>query len=184
MNTRDDMVSLFKSDDSLGISIKKDFKTIDYLTIYFINDTMVCQFPLSKMSFVFENGEVTRIASNSLYTLFNTSSFLEYLDFDEISHKGLAPFFSKTKISYSDEFGLNGYEKYIIRKSIKSEDLELLHSYTYDHLIEKYSVLRIDLMTGLFDDLKRIYYFSINDSVIYKVRIWRHGALSIIKFHY
>jgi hypothetical protein len=184
MNTREDMVSLYKSDDSLCISIKKDFTTIDYLTIYFSNDTMVCRFPFSKMSFVLKSGEITRIANNSLNTLFNTSSFLEYLDFDEIRRKGLAPSFFSTKISYSDEFGLKGYEKYIFGKSIKSEDLELLNSYIYDHLIEKYSVLRIDLMTGFFDDLKRIYYFSINDSVIYKVRIWQHGALSIIKFDY
>ena len=135
------------------------------------------------MTFVYENDELNRISDNSLYSIFNTSSFLEFLDYERISMSSNI-FNSNYEIKYFDEYGQVGSEQYSFRKAIKAMDLKILEPHIGDFLKDKYSVRRIDLKRGFHDQLRCVYYLSKEGKLIYKIRIWSHGALSIIHFIY
>lgn len=184
VNTERSIIYFYEDKDSIHISLKRDFEYVDYLHILFKKDTLVCKCPLSEMQFIYSGNELRRIADQTIYTVFNISSFLEYLDFDNISLMDLGILRRKSKIVFSNEYGREGYEQYSFGKSIRLKDLKLLKPYIGEFSKGDYNIIRIDLENGFFDQLKCIYYLSKGDELVYKIRIWRHGAVSILHFEY
>lgn len=183
-DSQSDKIDFYKDKDSISIKIKKDSIYTDYLTINISNDTIVCRFPLSEMKFLMRKNEYQRIYDNTMYTLFGTSSFLEFLDFDKIEYSELGVFQRKDKIQFSNVNGREGTEKYTVRNSIKSEDEQLITPYIGDIQDENCLVKRLDIKNGFFDQLKCVYYLYANDLLIYKIRIWKRGPISILHFEY
>jgi hypothetical protein len=174
-----------RNEDSLRLTIIRDHKRVDYLKIYYLTDTLKFVMPYSQMLFQTKKGkENIRVMDRTIYTLSSAGSFVNYLDYDLVRFRNLSILnWNKKNIAFT-KVGNVRHKKYTYRESLRYNDLKMIECYLIGLNIKEYFVQRIDVEGAFEDDLRTVYYLSRANDLIYKIRIWNHGAISILKFDY